>query len=489
MDKPGKDKGIAASKKDRLRKMLNIDLVGVMILNESGTLIDANKAFCKILGYNRKDIDSGRLSWQALTPPAYREISEKQMENLRKTGRIGPYEKEYIRKDGLTSWMLFVGAQMEDGTIIEYCIDISDRKDAEHALHGEEISLMETRNLLTMATEASLIGWGTWDLETGNMMWDERGREIIGLDKAEDHVESWLDRIHPEDRPSLDRHVQEAIARKSSFDLIYRIMLPDGKIRHVHGTGMFYDRPGSNSVRGTGLVRDITRQIDLQQQKDYFLAIVSHELKTPLSVLKGYAEMFEAELKEKQEYELANYLVKINEQVVKITTLINDLLDVSRIEVGRLELQSEIFDFDELVNDVVNSMQYVSFNRLTRSGNTGKKIRGDRERIGQVIINFVSNAMKFSPDKSEIVISTSAEKDQVILSVEDNGIGISREDQEKVFERFSDINSGSGKYNKGLGIGLYLSAQIIDRQQGRIWVDSEEGKGSKFSFSLPVAKE
>jgi signal transduction histidine kinase len=145
----------------------------------------------------------------------------------------------------------------------------------------------------------------------------------------------------------------------------------------------------------------------------------------------------------------------------------------------------EEFDFDNLVDDMVHSMQYVSSQRLKQTGRTGKKVKGDRERIGQVIINFISNAIKFSPEKSAIAVTTSTEKNEVTLSVSDHGIGITREDQARVFDRFSEINSES-KRSKGLGIGLFISSQIINRQNGRIWVESEKGKGSTFSFSLPA---
>lgn len=476
---------ISTANEGILRKMLNVSSVGVMIFKENGTLLDANESFSDMLGYTREDIESGELSWQKLTPAEYHEVSEKQMEQLKTSGHLGPYEKEYLRKDGLRSLMIFAGSMLIPDVFIKYCIDLGRWKSSQESLR-ESAALLETRNLLTMATRASRIGWGTWDMKNGKIEFDQRCREIFGLKKEDISVDKWLELVHPEDRSGLEKQIQLAMEKNDTFDVLYRIILPDGEIRHIHGSGIFEREPGEGMVRRTGLIQDITFQVRLQQQKDEFLAIASHELKTPISVMKGYLNMIIEDLRDQIDSTSLENLRKVDKQINRINTLINDLLDVSLIETGRLEFREEVFMFDDVVDEVIESMGFLYANRLRKAGKTGKKVKGDRHRISQVIINLISNAVKFSPGNKEVWIRLKNGEGEVILSIEDQGTGIAPIELENVFDRFSNIQSGMGK-NKGLGIGLFISAEIIRRQNGRIWATSEKGKGSVFSFSLPVA--
>ena len=472
-------------REERLKKMVNVEGVGILIFNNDGTVVDANDAFINLFGYSRKDIQSGTLSWKTFTPREYIEENEKQLDLLNKTDRIGPYEKEYLHKDGTRTWMLFAGATLGDGTFIEYCIDISDRKKAEQQLQESQNHLLETRNLLTMATKASDLGWATWDFQTGDAHWDERGKKIIGLNDQDTKLEDWLNRIHPDDRNRFENHIEECIAEGKSFNLEYRVVHPDGNIRFVHATGAFETTDDGTTLRGTGLVRDITEQKILQQQKDDFMRIAAHELKTPVSVMKGYVNMAENLVRKKGDSQEAGLLKKVDRQIFRLTRLINDLLDVSKMEAGKIELAQEEFDFDQLVNEVVEEMQYINNHQLKLTGMSGKTVRGDRERTGQVITNLITNAAKYSPNAKEIIVNTSTKGDNVYLKVQDFGMGIAEEDLNRVFERFYRIRNDGHKAS-GLGLGLYISAEIIKRQGGKIWAESEKGNGATFCFSIPV---
>jgi hypothetical protein len=334
-----------------------------------------------------------------------------------------------------------------------------------------------------MATQASKIGWAFWNQKTGIITWDELGLKMMGLKKKENKVKDWLLHIYPEDRHAFNQHLREAWEKKESLDIVFRIIGPDGKTRHIHGTGIFETTENKSDIKGTGLFRDVTEEYQLQRLKDDFLAIVSHELKTPVSVMKGYVEMIMEELKIDDPLSHEPFLIKVNHQIDKINFLINDLLDVNRIENGRLDLHTKVFDFDKLVEEVIDSLHYISSHKLKLSGYTGKKLEGDPDRIGQVIINLIINAVKFSPKSREVLINLSTQENEVILTVKDHGIGIPQKQLNKVFDRFSRVNS---EYNKfmGLGIGLFISTEIIKRHNGRIWVKSKKGKGSEFSFSL-----
>jgi signal transduction histidine kinase len=226
----------------------------------------------------------------------------------------------------------------------------------------------------------------------------------------------------------------------------------------------------------------------LEQRRDEFIAIASHELKTPLTSLKAYAEFLQMKFAKAGDEKSAKDLLKMDAQIDKLTSLITDLLDVTRIEGEKLQFQETHFSLDELVEEIIEEMQRTTETHtiLKEEGFAKQTVYGDKERIGQVITNFLSNAIKYAPHSKKICVKTSATKQQVTLSVQDFGPGIAREIQPHVFERFYRAADATERTHPGLGLGLYISREIIERQGGSIWVISEKGKGSTFSFTLPV---
>ncbi len=235
--------------------------------------------------------------------------------------------------------------------------------------------------------------------------------------------------------------------------------------------------------------KEIAERKKLEKQKDEFIGIASHELKTPVTSIKSFAQVLRLKFTKEGNQQAADLLGKLDAQVDKLTSLIGDLLDVTKIEAGRMQFNDEYFAFDELVTELTEELQRTTNKHQLRIiGRTKHTIFGDRERIGQVITNLVSNAIKYSPYAKEILIQTSIQDGHVKLCVQDFGVGIAKEKQEKVFERFFRV-SGPGKETyPGLGLGLYISSEIIKRSQGEIWVESTEGRGSTFCFTLPIKK-
>ncbi|GAC1299783.1 MAG: hypothetical protein NVSMB27_39980 [Ktedonobacteraceae bacterium] len=225
----------------------------------------------------------------------------------------------------------------------------------------------------------------------------------------------------------------------------------------------------------------------LEQRRDEFMAIASHEFKTPLTSLKAYAQFLQSKFAKAGDEKSATDLLKMDAQINKLTSLITDLLDVTRIEGEKLQFQEDYFSLDELVDDIIEEMQRTTdTHTILKEGFAKQAVYGDKERIGQVITNFLSNAIKYAPDSQKICVKTSATKQQVTLSVQDFGPGIAKEIQPHVFERFYRADGATERTHAGLGLGLYISREIIERQGGSIWVNSEKGKGSTFGFTLPV---
>jgi len=214
--------------------------------------------------------------------------------------------------------------------------------------------------------------------------------------------------------------------------------------------------------------------------------VVSHELKTPVTSAKAFAEVLENRFRKAGDERSAILLDKMRAQMDKLTLLIRDLLDVTRIEAGKLQFHEDFFAFDELVENIIEEVQRTTSHSIRREGTTGTTVYGDRERIGQVITNLLTNAIKYSPNASTVVVTSSHIEQEVKLCVQDFGIGIDRDRLPHVFERFFRESGPREDTFPGLGLGLYVASEIISRQGGRIWAESEKGQGSTFCFTLPL---
>jgi signal transduction histidine kinase len=206
------------------------------------------------------------------------------------------------------------------------------------------------------------------------------------------------------------------------------------------------DKKG-NIVGASKIARDITAQIRLQKQKDEFLGIASHELKTPVTSIKSFAQVLRLRFTKEGNETAAKLLGKLDAQVDKLTSLIGDLLDVTKIESGKMQFNDAYFSFDDMVAEIVEELQRTTEkHQLIIKGKTEKNIYADRERLGQVLTNLISNAIKYSPYTKDIIISPSAKDGTVKLLVQDFGVGISKDKQDKVFEQFFRV-SGPGERN------------------------------------------
>jgi two-component system, sensor histidine kinase and response regulator len=221
------------------------------------------------------------------------------------------------------------------------------------------------------------------------------------------------------------------------------------------------------------------------KRKDEFMSIASHELKTPLASVKAYVQLLDRSL-EKDE-RVKGYLDRTLAQINKLNSLIVDLLDTSRIENGRLKFNESLFNFNKLINESVEMIGHIYPDYKIRvSGESNVLVRGDETRLEQVILNYMTNAIKYSPDVRELELHSTIQDNLLIVSVKDFGIGIPKDSQADVFRKFYRVE-GTARRFQGLGVGLYICFEIIRRHNGKCWLESEVGKGSTFYFSLPIA--
>jgi len=236
-------------------------------------------------------------------------------------------------------------------------------------------------------------------------------------------------------------------------------------------------------------IEDITERKQLEQQKDEFVSIASHELKTPITSVKAYTQILGQRFRKANDEKSVELIEKMDSQLDKLTDLIGDLLDVTKIEAGRIQFHESDFDFNELIEETVVGLQLTTDkHRITKKLHPNVMVYGDHDRIGQVLTNFMTNAIKYSPQADRIHVSTVVSKGNVTLSVQDYGVGLSKKDQAKVFERFYRVGGSDQATYPGLGLGLYISADIINRHKGRVWVKSKKSEGSTFYFSVPMTK-
>jgi PAS domain S-box-containing protein len=245
-------------------------------------------------------------------------------------------------------------------------------------------------------------------------------------------------------------------------------------------------------------MEELRKAIEADKLKSDFIKMASHELKTPVTSIKGYAQLLLTALKNQEEEEkkispllLKSSLISIDKQITRLTRLMSELLDLSRIETGMLELKHEVFNLNELAIETVQDILYInSKHNINLFHDFACNLYGDRDRIGQVLINVIMNAIKYSPnsDKVEVWIKQ-ADQEQVSVSIKDYGIGIDKKFHEKVFDRFYRAEGREEQTYPGFGIGLFIAKEIIQRHGGAIHLTSEKGKGSVFTFTLPIAKK
>lgn len=347
--------------------------------------------------------------------------------------------------------------------------------------------LLESEALFRGITTASPTALWIAD-EVGNITYvNETWLKWTGKPLEKHLGTGWLDAVCDDDVKAANDNFFNDFSNKRYHESHFRILHANGQERWIVCTGNPQFNEQQQFTGYIGACVDITEQKQLQQQKDNFLGVASHELKTPVTSIKAYAQVLEMMFRREGDTKKADMLGKLDKQVNRLSNLIADLLDVTKIHTGKMQFNKTVFDFNQLVEEVVEEVQRTSFKHIIKKQLDFKgTVFGDMERISQVITNLLTNAIKYSPEANEIIISTGQKNESVQLCVQDFGIGISQDKKDRVFEQFYRVSGTTEHTFPGLGLGLYISSEIVKRLNGKIWVNSTEGKGSTFCFSLPL---
>jgi len=368
----------------------------------------------------------------------------------------------------------------EDGLSI-YVRDVTERRRAEETLRANE----ERLRLLMMHMPACV---SMLDRELRYLHVSQRWLEDFRL-RGSDVIGKTLYEVFPQSpahrREAYARALQGEHCKNEEDIMVYQ----DGSSDWIRWEAIPW-HDGQCEVNGIIVFHEIiTARRELEKRKDEFISLASHELKTPIATLKGFTQLLLRRLKKQGNTQSLEPLDKMTAQLDKLTSLINDLLDISRIQAGKLAFREEEFELAALLRETAENLQQTtSTHQLLIRENTSASVYGDRDRIGQVLINLLTNAVKYSPQAHEVLVTLQCTQDHAVVSIQDFGIGIPSDQLSQIFERFYQVSQGVGNKDlTGLGIGLYISKEIVLRHQGQLWVESSVGRGSTFRFTLPLA--
>ena len=502
---------------ERYRATFEQAAVGILHASFDGIFLRCNPRFAEIVGYAPEEIPG--MDFRQITLP---EDVAKRIEQLTqmKPGGSVTSERRYVRKDGSLTWVMStISAQHDDqGRILHYLgivEDINARKLAEEKLQG-------VTDRLTLATRAS--GVGVWDHEMAEdrLIWDEQMHRIYGIpkDSFAGTAKAWLEEVHPDDLNLVEKHIQLAWQTNQIVEFEHRIIWPDQSIHYVRAVALAQRDASGQIVRAIGTNWDITAQKQaadalmesnrrleaetiqtrkLAEEADRanaaksdFLANMSHEIRTPMNGVIGMTGLLlNTELTAEQRR--FTEIVRSSGEVLLL--LINDLLDFSKIEANKLELETVDFDLLKLLDDLCGPIAVQAGKKDVEliyglDPGTPSLLRGDPGRLRQILNNLLTNAVKFTAQGEVILrvaLAETVESDCLLrFSVRDTGIGIPANKIGVLFNKFSQVDVSTTRKYGGTGLGLAISKLLAERMGGMIGVDSQEGHGAEFWFTVRI---
>ncbi len=439
-------------------------------------------------------------------------------------------ELRILRVDGTTGYLEARGeAKLDDqgqiAKIFGTALDITERKVAE--LERQNLS-----NRLAVALTSGAIGCWDWDIQQNNIFWDQRMYELYGASAADISAavpyEVWANSVHPDDRPATEALLQQAVLGQAVYDPEFRVVHGDGSIHHIKAYGMVVLDTGGNPKSMIGVNLDISERarLDAERQrseaerqqaedrlqqsneqlmltnaeldratrlKDEFLASMSHELRTPLNAILGMSEGLKEHVFGRLSDRQRQAVETIEHSGTHLLDLINDILDLSKIEADKLELEMVLVNVQYLCESSFVFVRQLALskgiNLSLESAQAMSDILVDERRIRQVLINLLSNAVKFTPSGGQVILRARVDqkngRNHLILAVSDTGIGIAPGDIAKLFQPFVQIDSSFSRQYNGTGLGLALVRKLTELHGGTVSVTSEVNRGSCFTLDLP----
>ncbi|KAM3097356.1 CHASE domain-containing protein [Phormidesmis sp. 146-35] len=529
----------------RLRRLMDANIIGIIIANVNGEVLEANDAFLNMIGYSREEAMTGAINWRDITPPEYFPLDDRAREEMQERGSHDPYEKAYLRRDGTRVPVVVGTALLEDGNLgIGFLLDITervrvedDRKRAEEALQrtNDRLGLLYgmSSSLLLQEQPGEFIDRLFNQLshhlqlevylnylidDQGQKLrliachgilaplalpkeWLELGEGICGTAALQRQAIVLEDVQHASD-PKAETIQVLGLTAYACYPLLSR--------GHLLGTFSFgtRNRPGFHqdelalmqvmcdqvaaALERSRLLTDLQRQTEeltqANRMKDEFLSVLSHELRTPLNSMMGWTKLLRT--RKMDEKTAARALETLDRNTHSLAQLIEDILDISRVITGKLLLNPINLDLVSLIGTAIQTMQPIAEAKeiriQTKFEVESVPFLGDANRLQQVLWNLLSNAIKFTPNGGQVTIGI-RQQDQIVLWVSDTGRGIGAEFLPHVFDRFRQADSSTTRAYGGLGLGLAIVRHLVELHGGTIHAESlGEGQGATFTLILPL---
>ncbi len=365
-------------------------------------------------------------------------------------------------------------------------VELMQRKEVERRLRLSE----EASYRLAAIVESSDDAIVSKTLEGIITSWNAAAERLFGYNSQEavgKHITLIIPRELYHEEEDIISKLRRGI-RIQHFETV-RVRKDGSRIEVSLSISPVRDRNGK-IIGAAKIARDISERRELERRKDEFISMASHELKTPVTALKGFTTLLQRRFQNRGDEEALRFLARMHRQIDKLTALISDMLDLSKMQRGQLEYRMDRFELGELVQEIVENVQGTTqTHRLLLENTTTAQVYGDRDRIGQVLMNLLTNAIKYSREADRVLVRLTTQDRVAQVSVQDFGIGISEAYQERIFDQFYQVTESAEKTFPGLGIGLYIARTIIERHHGRLCVYSRKGQGSTFFFQLPLMED
>ena len=484
---------------EKFRSMFQHSAAGMAVFSSDGDILQVNPSLWQFLGYSKDEL----LQLSAFDPihPDDREDVRSFFEELVLGKRqFFHFEKRFVHKDGSIVWGHASAVLLHSSRNNSFCVlalvqDITERKNAEVALKASEkkyFTIVEKGNDAIIIVQDDLIKYE-----------NKKAKELFGYTKEEIIGKSPYEYIAKEDRKRVlefatKLQIEGKIPNKFEFYAISK----DGKKVPIEANFSLIEYEGKPAVMA--IDRDMTEhkineKILIEKTKaeasnhakSEFLASMSHDLRTPLNAIIGFSEMLNMQdfgpLNEKQQRYVGNVL----NSGKYLLSLINDILDLSKVEAHKMELYIEEFSIPDVIDEVISTLVTLASNKninlIDNVDTVLIKMNADKKIFKQILYNFVSNSIKYTPENGTVTIEAYSVDNSIIINIIDNGIGISNENMKELFQPYQQINNLETREQLGTGLGLTLVKKFVELHGGEIWVDSEVGKGSTFGFSIPTS--
>jgi PAS domain S-box-containing protein len=490
--------------KEDLESILNAIREGICVIDKDFRIKSYNWAFVVNLGFPRDKI-VGEKCYKVLH--GYSDEDFKKfcadrciVKKAFETGKSAESIHSHIQEDGSTVYhecrALFSRKEGGEEQVVYIINDITEREKAEEALR---VSEERYRDIFENAND----GICFVDLEGHFTIFNPKFLEMTGYSKEEMRGKHYSEVIHPDDLPLVEKTREDRLrGKKAKKRYDYRIVTKSGEIRYVE-THPTVIKMGGEVIGTQTIWRDITEKKEaeaelkkaydklksLDRMKDDLISNVTHELRTPLTIAMSALELLTEERDEKVRKEL----IEIGRAALaRENRVIEDLVAIAKTERGGHRLDIKTFDLGKVITRSIKDMEPLSSKNKIRIKNLVPRdlleVKADEKAVEHLLSNILNNAIKFNKKGGEVTIEAKPSEGMIEISVSDTGIGISEEDREKIFDRFYQVESGATRGYTGAGLGLTIARDIVEAHGGEIWVESELGKGSKFTFTLQAAK-